>query len=210
MRKISLADWLGLLALVIMFGSAFIFTKFAVVSIPPLVVAAGRILIGALVLIAIAVYHGERMDVVRSHPFLLILLAFTGNCLPFFAISWGQQFVESGLAGILMALMPLATILLAHFFVRGEQLNTLKVIGFVLGFLGIVILMRPDQLLIAGQLDAPIIPMLAILLGAFSYAVNSVLAKKLPDLSLTSISAAVLGFAAIMICPLALYYEPVW
>ena len=47
--------------------------------------------------------------VLVTFPF--VALATTGNCLPFFLIGWGQQHIDSGLAGILMAVMPLATLL---------------------------------------------------------------------------------------------------
>ena len=54
------------------------------------------------------------------------MLALAGNCVPFWLISFGQQRIESGLAGILMGIMPLTTMVLAHFFVRGERLNAIK------------------------------------------------------------------------------------
>ena len=96
------------------------------------------------------------------------------NCLPFFVITWGQQYVDSSLAGILMAMMPLTTVVLAHFFVRGERITRNKIIGFLLGFAGVIILMQPDLLLTSGLNLLQLVAMLSILSGAISYAVNSV------------------------------------
>ena len=53
----------------------------------------------------------------------MVAMAMVGNVVPFSLIAWGQQRIDSGLAGILMAVMPLATIVLAHFTVSGERLD---------------------------------------------------------------------------------------
>ena len=197
-------DWLGLIALVIMFGSAFLFTKIAVQEISPLLVVAGRIVIGALILIAISIAQGERFRDLLPYWPLLLLLALTGNCLPFFVITWGQQYVDSGLAGILMAMMPLTTVVLAHFFIRGEHITRNKVIGFLLGFVGVIILMQPDLMLSSKMNWIQLIAMLSILSGAVSYAVNSILAHSLPKISLSLISSGVLIIASLVIVPIAL------
>lgn len=203
MQANRLIDWLGLVALVIMFGSAFLLTKIAVQEIPPLAVVAGRIVIGAALLIAISLIQGERFATLLPYWPLLLLLALTGNCLPFFVITWGQQYVDSGLAGILMAMMPLTTVVLAHFFVRGERITRNRLAGFLLGFVGVIILMQPD-LIFSSQMNwIHLIAMLSILSGAISYAVNSILAHSLPKISLSLISAGVLLVASLVIVPIA-------
>lgn len=197
-------DWLGLFALVAMFGSAFLLTKIAVHDVPPVMVVAGRILIGAILLLIITNAKGERLSDLKPYWFILLALALTGNCIPFFVITWGQQLVDSSLAGILMAMMPLTTIVLAHFFVAGERITRNKVIGFLLGFLGVVILMLPE-LNISQQMDwLYIISMFSVLTGAISYAANSIIAHSLPKISLTLISAGVLLTASIVIVPISL------
>ena len=203
-------DWFGLLALVAMFGSAFLLTKIAVQDVPPLIVVAGRILIGAILLVVISVAKGERLSQLKPYWFILLALALTGNCIPFFVITWGQQHVDSSLAGILMAMMPLTTVVLAHFFVKGERITTNKVIGFLLGFAGVVILMQPE-LVVSQQMDwLYIISMLLILTGAVSYAANSVIAHALPNISLSLISAGVLLMASLIIVPLAAFESYDW
>ncbi len=117
MQNAKPLDWLGLIALVIMFGSAFMFTKLAVQEFSPAIVAAGRIIIAAIILLLIALLRKESFGFLRNTWLLIIALAITGDCLPFYLISWGQQTVDSSIAGILMAVMPLTTIVLAHFFV---------------------------------------------------------------------------------------------
>jgi len=193
-----------------MFGSAFFLTRVAVQEVPPVMVVAGRIVIGALLLLIIAYAQGEKLSSLRPYWPILIILALTGNCIPFFVITWGQQYVDSGLAGILMAMMPLTTVVLAHFFVRGEQMTKNKTIGFLLGFMGVVILMRPE-LFLKNDLDwIHITAMLLILSGAVSYAANSVIAHSLPKISLSLISAGVLLAASFMIIPISILQEFTW
>lgn len=203
-------NWLALAALVVMFGSAFLFTKFAVQGIPPIFVVAGRIFIGAIVLLFIAYWQGERLRSLLPYWKILFLLALTGNCIPFFVITWGQQYVDSSLAGILMAMMPLTTVVLAHFFVQGEKINRNKIIGFCLGFIGVVVLMQPD-LVLSNELNwLQLLAMLSVLSGAVSYAVNSIVAHSLPKISLSLISAGVLVVASMMIVPFALFDGFAW
>lgn len=203
MKSSRLFDWLALLALVAMFGSAFLLTKIAVQEVPPVIVVAGRIVIGAILLLIIAYAQGERLSSLKPYWFILFALALTGNCIPFFVITWGQQYVDSSLAGILMAMMPLTTVVLAHFFVDGERITTNKIIGFLLGFAGVVILMQPE-LSVTTEFDwLYLMAMLLILLGAISYAANSVIAHSLPKISLSLISAGVLLAASIVIIPLS-------
>ena len=203
MKSSRLFDWLALFALVAMFGSAFLLTKIAVQEVPPVMVVAGRIVIGALLLLVISYSQGERISELKPYWPILLALALTGNCIPFFVITWGQQYVDSSLAGILMAMMPLTTVVLAHFFVQGELITKNKLIGFFLGFIGVVILMQPE-LSVSTEFDwLHLFAMLLILAGAVSYAANSVIAHALPKISLSLISAGVLLMASVIIIPLS-------
>ena len=210
MGSSKLVNWLGLIALVAMFGSAFLLTKIAVQEVPPVMVVAGRIVIGAIVLLTISYAQGERLAQLKPYWLLLLALALTGNCIPFFVITWGQQYVDSGLAGILMAMMPLTTVVLAHFFVEGEKITRSKTVGFILGFIGVVILMQPELSLRSEFNWIQLIAMMSILTGAISYAANSVIAHSLPKLSLSLISAGVLLMASAVIVPLSLSAGFAW
>jgi len=118
--------------------------------------------------------------------------------------------VDSGLAGILMAMMPLSTILLAHFFVSGEAITTNKLIGFVVGFVGVVILMLPQINADTQYQWLHLLAMLSILCGAISYAINSVIAHQLPNISLTLLSSGVLMAASVLILPISIWSSYGW
>lgn len=204
------ADWLGMIALVIMFGSAFMFTKISVQEYPPTVVAGGRIVIAAIALVLLSVFRRDSFAFLRNHWILLIALAIFGCCLPFYLISWGQQTVDSSIAGILMAVSPLTTIVLAHFFVTNERLTANRVVGFVLGFIGILVLFGPTALANFASDAERLIAMLAILAGAVSYAINTIIAKRLPNESFVALSAAVMVLASVIMLPVIFLVDQEW
>ena len=201
MQHATPLDWLGLAALTAMYGSAFMLTKLAVAELLPVTVTAGRIAIAAVLLLSLALIRKESFGFLRTLWPLIIALAIFGNCLPFYLISWGQQTVDSGIAGILMAVMPLATIVMAHFFVPGERLNTLQVLGFLTGFAGILVLLGPAAVTELDHETHTFLPMLSVLGGALCYALNTILAKRLPRESLLAISAAVIAVSALIMLP---------
>jgi drug/metabolite transporter (DMT)-like permease len=210
MQSPRLYDWLGLLALTVMFGSAFLLIKIAVTDVPPIVIAAVRIVIGAMVLLAMCFIQKESFSQLKGTWWLIFFISLTGNCIPFFAVAWGQQYIDSGMAGILMGMMPLTTIVLAHFLIAGEKLTLAKIIGFILGFIGVVILMAPEISLQNQSSFLHLMGIWAVLIAAISYAVNSVIVHFLPKISLTLLSAGTLIMSSVIMLPLAALEGVAW
>lgn len=207
MQARSARDWVLLLALSAMWGSAFLFIKLGVSSVPPATLVASRIALGALILCVALRWRGLVLPPLGRAWLPFVVIALVGNSAPFFLISWGQQTVDSALAGILMAIMPLTTLLLAHFFVAGERMTFWRTSGFVIGFSGIVVLMGPAAL--AG-LDGNIVAELAVLGGAICYATNSVISRRVIKTDFLVASAAVMIVATLMTLPLALVIDRPW
>lgn len=198
------SDWGLLLTLTVLWGSAFLFTKIAVGTIPSQLVVAGRLAVATLLLVPLALALARGLPRGRRLWLYLVLIAVFGNALPFSLIAWGQRWIDSGLAGILMAVMPLATLSLAHYLVPGERLTAFRIGGFALGFAGVAVLMGPEALmkLIDGRGD--LVPMLAVLGGAVCYAVSAILARLRPTSDALSSAAVTIVLAAAMITPFAL------
>jgi len=199
-----------LLALVAMWGSSFMFNRIAVATLPPWTVVAGRIGIAALVLTAIVYALGRRLPPPGRAWLPFAVIAMIGNALPFYLITWGQQVVESALAGILMAVMPLATIVLAHFLIAGEHLTRQRAAGFAVGFLGIVLLMGPAALAGIGGEAVRIISQLAVLGGALCYALQSVLTRLIVKGDVIVAAAGTLLLASSVVIPVALWLDRPW
>ncbi len=178
--------WLYLIGLVILYGSSFLLIKVGVATVPPLTLVAIRLGLGTLTLLAIAITMGLKLPRLSAASLRtrhgawrwFALLGLTGNVLPFAFITWGQQAIPSSLAGILMAVMPLATMGLATLFVPGEKATMRALAGFVIGFIGLTVLFGPGALsALGGQAWLAQIAMLA---GALCYATNAVLTKNMP------------------------------
>ncbi len=200
-------DYVLLVSLAAMYGASFMFTKFAVAELPALTVTAGRIGIGFAVLLVVALAFGERLPARANIWPTIIVAAFFGSALPFGLISWGQVKVDAGLAAILMATMPLCTILIAHLFTVDEKLTLNKLAGVFLGVAGVTILMGTGSLASIGD---ETVRQTAIAAAAVCYAVNAVVTKKLIGLPPFALAAALLFAATMMIVPLALIVDRPW
>ncbi len=205
-----LAHWLGLAALVVMWGSSFFLNKVALAALAPTPLVAARIGIAALCLIAVVLVTGRRLNLSARHWLFFLAMAVVGNCLPYWLISWGQQRIDSGLAGILMAITPLSTIVLAHFLVADERLNPLKAIGFLFGFAGIVVLIGPEALLELDGGGTALVSELAVLGGAACYAVSTIIARHRPPGDVLVAAAGILMVGSLIMVPAALFDGPAW
>ena len=210
MQARPLRDWAMLLALVAFWGSNFMFVKLGVSAVPPATLVAARLLLGALVLVAAVRALGHTFPPFGRGWLPYLVIALVGNCLPFWFISWGQQHIDSALAGILMAVMPLVTLMLAHRFVPGERMTAYRLAGFLFGFVGIVLLMGPAALSGLGGAPLEVFGQLAVLCGAVCYSANTVIARVNLRGNLLVASAAIVTIAALVSVPIALAVDRPW
>lgn len=206
----KLKDWGLLAALVALWGSNFMFIKLGVESVPPATLVATRLVIGAVILVAVVRAMGHTFPPLGRAWLPYVVLAIVGNCMPFWFITTGQQSIDSALAGILMAIMPLATLLLAHFFVTGEGMTRNRVAGFLLGFAGIVALMGPAALAGLGGSPLQVLAQFSVLAGALCYAVNGIMIRVMLKGDVMVASAAIIAAAAVVSVPVALVVDQPW
>lgn len=203
-------SWTSLLALTLIWGTAFLAISIAVETLPPATLVATRVAVAALVLCLAAFAIGLRLPRAGLLWLRFLLLACVGNALPFTLISWGQARIDSGLAGVLMAVMPLSTLVLAHFFVEGESMTRTRTAGFVLGLSGVVVLTGPSALASLGGAPSDIGRQGAVLCGALCYAVNTILARRMPETHpLVSAACTMLMASAVMV-PASLWIDRPW
>lgn len=200
-------DYLLLSGLALIFGLSFIFTNISVQSVGPLSVATSRLLLAFLILFPIMRFYGQRLPARGRVWWFIAAAAFFGNSLPFALISWGQVKVDAGLTAILMAIMPLMTVLLAHVTTVDEKMNRYKLIGVLCGLLGVAVLMGWEQL---GQLGDSMLRQYAIAFAALCYAVNAIVTKHLTDVPRLPMMCALMLVATCLLLPFALWLEPPW
>ncbi len=178
--------------------------KLSLETIPPFTLTAGRLLIAALILYSYMRLQGERLPKdVRSWG-LFFFIGFFGNTLPFVLIGWGETELDSGLAAVLMGIMPVATALMSHLFIAGEKLNARKSFGVALGFFGLIVLIGIQAL---QGLGAQVIAQIAVLSAALCYAINTVFVRLFANLSAAKMSAGAAVAAVLMITPCAIIFD---
>ena len=195
--------WAALLGLVTLWGSSYLMVEVALTLWSPTQVAGLRIAAAALILLPAVFLGGRSLPRAPRAWGWYLLIALIGNAVPFFLIAWGQQYLESGLAGILAASTPLCVLLLAHYLLPDERLRPQQAMAFVMGFGGIVVLMGPDSLAALGGSGDRLWGQLAVFGGAFCYALATVAARFVPTAHPVVTSASVLMIASLMMSPWA-------
>lgn len=149
--------------------------KIAVQEISPTMLVAFRALFGLLFGIVVIVIQRAQWPRTSKSWFPLLLLGVTNIAIPFFLISWGEQYIDSAVASVLDATVPLFTILIAHYLLQDDKITLPKLIGLLIGFAGVVILMSKDLL---NSSTNSILGQAAVILASIFYAVNSVYIRK--------------------------------
>ncbi|MCH8550764.1 MAG: DMT family transporter [Natronospirillum sp.] len=201
-------DWALLLYLSLAWGLAFMLIALALPSFPPLTLVASRLTLGAVTLFAIMV--ALRLTLPRDIAWWgrFAVLALLGNVIPFTLISWGELYISSSLAGILMALMPINVMILAHFFIATEPMTPRKIIGFTLGFVGVLVLVGTEAL--SGLGGDAFWAQLAVIVATVFYAVTSIYTKRLPAISVLVAGTGTLIAGSVMLWPVALLVDQPW
>jgi len=195
----------GVIALI--WSSSFLFIKIAVQSVPPVTIAAVRLLIGTLLLWSYMRLNGERLPGSLGGWMSCVFIGVFGNVLPFILIGSGEIAVDSGTAAILMGIMPVTTVLLAHLLVPEERFTPRIGLGILLGFSGLLVLVGVDAL---KGIGATTFAQLAILGAAICYAVNTVFVRRDTGLSGPTMAAGSQVAGCIMVWPLALWFDRPW
>ncbi len=201
------AGWRQLALLVLLAGiwsSSFMFIKIGVETIPPATMASARLILAAVMLVAIARVQGHRLPFTLRAWASFGFVGLVGNAVPFTLIAWGEEVVDSGLAAILMGVMPVTTALLAHVFVHDERLTGRRAAGVMIGFSGTVLLVGVSALT---GLGAHVAAQLAVIGGALCYAVTTVFVRRFANLPDVLMAAGATTTGALAIVPLALIVE---
>jgi drug/metabolite transporter (DMT)-like permease len=197
--------------LALVWGSNFLWIKIALEAFSPVQLTAARMILGALVLVAVITIRRDKLPrdlATWGHLFVAALVA---NVAPYLLFALGETRVESGIAGALNATTPLWTLALAFAVRQSRQLRWLQVAGLALGFVGSLLIFTPWD---TGSVDT--LGALYCLLAALSYAISYLyMSRYLTPRDLTPtvlstgqlIAASVLTAATLPLDPAGL---PVW
>ena len=189
------SNWFLLILLSAIWGGAFTLNKMALDSFTPEVIVAGRLISGSVFLIALIYFLYKRFSINLAQVNYYLFMSLVGIVIPFIAIITGQKNIDSAMAGILMATMPISTILLSHLFLDDEKMNKQKFIGFIISFLGVFILIYRDDLFIDNSISETFESQLLVILGATLYAFAAIYGKKYKITDPLSASTGTILFA---------------
>jgi len=207
-RQPKLVDFLLLFLLGGVLGSAFLFTKIGVRTIPSITLVTLRLMFATIVLCFCMKITKSTFPHSWSVWRYFLLLGIFANILPFSLITWSQIYIDSSLASIFMSLIPLFTAIMAQFLTRDERLNIKKILGIGLGFLGVCVLISPS--IFSTGLKAEILPQFACLSAAFFYAFARIQTRKLNAIPALVTSTGVLICASTLSIPISLIVDKPW
>ena len=168
--------WLGLLTLYLVWGSTYLAISYAVETIPPFLMAGVRFLSAGLLLLAWSVARDGRTFVPptrrewRDSAIVGSLLIGGGMGM----VAFGEQTVPSGIAALLIAVMPVWVAVLGRI-VFGERLPRLALVGVVVGFAGVAVLIGPSAFGGTGAFEP--VGLAAILVSPLAWASGSLFAS---------------------------------
>jgi drug/metabolite transporter (DMT)-like permease len=166
-----------LLVLSGIWGSSFLFIKLGVDELEPSVVALGRLVVGAAILLPLAAGRGG-LGLLRPHLPVVATLGLLNNALPFWLFGFAETRISSGLAGVIQAAAPIFTVLLAIRLDPTQRVTGTRLAGIGVGFVGVA-------LLVGVQTGGQVVGALAVLAAALCYAASALMAPlgllQLPD-----------------------------
>ncbi len=136
----SWRGWGAFAALGIIWGLPYFFIKLSVQELSPVVVAFGRVCLGAAILLPIAWRRGA-LRCLGEHKAAIVAFALVEFAIPFSVISYGERWIDSSVTGILIAMVPLSIALIQRFFGVHERLGPWRISGLALGFIGVAALL---------------------------------------------------------------------
>lgn len=175
-------------------GLPYLFIRLAVPYFSTPSVIFSRVLIGALVLIPIAVYRKSLIPALKAWRWVLAYAALE-MIGPWFLITESERVINSGLAGLLVATVPFFGLIIGYFYLGDKSLahkNTLA--GLVIGFSGVLLLVGIDAF--NGSVSLPHVGM--VVLAALGYAIAPVVAnQKMPNVSGVAINGLAMAMVAV-------------
>lgn len=200
----SKTGWSRFAILGFIWGIPYLFLKVAVEEISPAVVVLGRVGIGALILLPIAL-HRRVLFIPRKYWPFVLLYAVTELIGPWYFITAAEQKITSGLAGLLIATTPIWAALLASIFGDKSVWHTSRLFGLIVGFIGVIAVVGIESL--SGRQDIVAIAMVILAAMGYAYAINMI-TRRIPDVSGLGLNTWAMIITAIAFLPFAIATWP--
>jgi drug/metabolite transporter (DMT)-like permease len=170
------SDWFLLIALGVIWGTSYAFIKLGVATLPTFTLIASRLLIGLGLLVTVGVLTRERLPRSRRLYGHLLVMAVINIVVPFTLITWAEHSVNSAVAAILNGATPLVVIVLAAITFHDEPITLNRLVGVIVGYVGVIVLVAPGLAAAGGESQLP--GEIALLGSTLAYAVGAVYARR--------------------------------
>ena len=161
-------------ALYVVWGSTYLAIRYAVATIPPMLMVGSRFAISGLILFVWTRARGAPRPTGRQWRAAAItgaLLLCCGNG----SVSWAEQRVPSGLAALIVAVVPLWMVLLDWIRPRGTRPTAVVIAGVLLGLIGLAVLVGPQSLIGHGFVDFR--ALVVLMAGSLAWAAGSIYSR---------------------------------
>lgn len=193
----SRRGWVLFLTMSVIWGVPYLLIKIAVGEVSPVVVVFARCVVGAAILLPWTIARGQVRPALR-HWKALLLFTVLEMAIPWLLLSWAEKSLSSSLTGLLVATVPFVAALAARLAGEDERLTPVRILGMVIGVVGIAALLGLD---IEG---AQLWPIVAVALVVVGYATGPlVVTRALPEVPGVAASALALAVTAVAYAPFA-------
>jgi drug/metabolite transporter (DMT)-like permease len=200
-----------LIGLALIWGASFMFIKVAVRELTPATLILGRLGLAALTLafvVPFAIGARTTLAELRANWRWLSVVALVNTAIPFWLLSWGETRIDSGLASIMQAAVPIFNAVIAFGFFREVRVTGIRLAGVAVGFLGVA-------LLVSAQPHGKVLGALAVVGMALCYGAGGLLAgRHLRSLSPLVVALGTTAVAATVALPAGVlqapHHDPGW
>ena len=203
----SINNFFLLIVLSAIWGSAFFAIKIGLDTFSPISVASLRLIIASLFLLFFFYIQKKKITFSKDVFLLLLIVGIIGNFVPFYLISWAEQFIPSSTAGMLMAIGPIITLILAHFLTKKDKFTFNKLFSIIIGLIGVFFIF--DINLFENFLFNNFLDLFAkslVVLAAFGYMLSNIIAyEKLQKIDSFTITTFATTFGALFSLPFFIY-----
>ncbi len=199
-------DWALFVLLGFAWGSSYLFIRIGVEEgLRPLTLVMLRLVFGFALLLLVVLAMRPVLPRSRRTIGHLVVMAVLNIVLPFWLITFGEQTVESSLASILNATVPLFTIITAALFLHDEPITVNRLVGLGVGFVGVVLLTGQG---LAAMASGGSVGELALVASSVSYAAGNVYARRnVRAVAPLAVAVCQVGFALLITTVLAFLIE---
>jgi drug/metabolite transporter (DMT)-like permease len=194
-----------LAAVALLWGASFLFIKVAVRELAPATLIMGRLGLATLALAAIVPFMvggAVTREALVANWRWLAVVGLVNVAIPFWFLSWGETRIDSGLASIIQASVPIFNAVVSFGFFREVRVAGLRLLGVAIGFVGVA-------LLVGAQPHGKVLGAIAVVGMALCYAVGQLLAARhLANVPPPVVALGTTGVAAIAALPAGIVQAP--